>query len=217
MLSVRRYVTAGLLTAIPLWITWLIVAFIFRLVVDLGGDWTGKIVESLRPASPTLVDFLLSPAVRNVITFLVVIIVLYCLGWFATRILGGRIISAIETRVEKLPLVGTIYGGTKRLISAFRRKPGGSEQVVLINYPSPEMKTVGLVTRSLTDRVTGRTLYAVYVPTTPNPTSGFLEVVPQDDVVPLDWTVNEALAFVVSGGAIGPQQVDYERKAGPLP
>jgi len=111
--------------------------------------------------------------------------------------------------IDKIPLVKTVYTGSKKLIGAFQRKTDGKRQVVLINYPSPEMKTIGLVTRMLTDRYTGKKLVAVYVPTTPNPTSGFLEILPAEDVIPIDWSVNDAIGFVVSGGTVGPEQVDY--------
>ena len=71
------------------------------------------------------------------------------------------------------------------------------------------MKTVGFVTRSMTDMKTGKKLVAVYVPTTPNPTNGYLEIVPVEHVVSTDWSVDEAMNFIISGGAVGPEEVDY--------
>ena len=65
------------------------------------------------------------------------------------------------------------------------------------------MKAVGLVTRTFTDPATGTEIAAVYVPTTPNPSSGYVELVPVSTLTPLDWTVNEALTFIISGGAVG--------------
>ena len=75
------------------------------------------------------------------------------------------------------------------------------------------MKTVGLVTRTLTDSSTGRKYAAVYVPTTPNPTSGYLEIVPIENVVSTDWSLDEAMNFVISGGAVAPQNFNYENTA----
>jgi uncharacterized membrane protein len=99
----------------------------------------------------------------------------------------------------------------KKLITVLGDQPKGNVQrVVLINFPSSEMKTVGLVTRTMRDKTTGRELAAVYVPTTPNPTSGYLEIVPIENVVSTDWTMDEAMAFIVSGGAIAPETVTYE-------
>jgi len=83
--------------------------------------------------------------------------------------------------------------------------------VVLINFPSPEMKTVGLVTRTFLDANTGRELAAVYVPTTPNPTSGYLEIVPVEHIISTNWTLDEAMTFIVSGGAIAPEAIAFDK------
>jgi len=72
------------------------------------------------------------------------------------------------------------------------------------------MKAVGLVTRVMRDEHSGRELAAVYVPTTPNPTSGYLEIVPVDDITPTDWTVDQAMSFIISGGATAPDSVSFE-------
>jgi len=88
--------------------------------------------------------------------------------------------------MNRIPLVQTIYGGVKKLLAALQQKPDRVQRVVLIAFPTPEMKTVGFVTRVLTDHQTGRELAAVYVPTTPNPTSGYLEIVPLDKVTSTD-------------------------------
>ena len=80
---------------------------------------------------------------------------------------------------------------------------------MLIEFPTEHMKTVGFVTRILRDDVTGRELAAVYVPTTPNPTSGYLEIVPVERVVSTDWTIDEAMTFIISGGAVAPDTLRY--------
>jgi uncharacterized membrane protein len=83
--------------------------------------------------------------------------------------------------------------------------------VVLIEFPSPEMKTVGFVTRTMQDKSSGKQLAAVYVPTTPNPTSGYLEIVPVDKLVSTEWTIDEAMNFIISGGAVAPDNVPYTK------
>jgi uncharacterized membrane protein len=108
-------------------------------------------------------------------------------------------------------MIRTVYGGSKKILESFQKRPNHQQQVVLINYPSPEMKTIGLLTRTIIDGDSGKKLAAVYVPTTPNPTSGFLEIVPLEDVVLTNWTVNEAISFIVSGGMVGPDTVNYSQ------
>jgi uncharacterized membrane protein len=81
--------------------------------------------------------------------------------------------------------------------------------VVLIEFPTETMRTVGLVTRTFRAEDTGQELAAVYVPTTPNPTSGYVEIVPVDRLVWLDWTPSDAIQFIVSAGVVGPDRIRY--------
>ena len=83
------------------------------------------------------------------------------------------------------------------------------KRVVLIDFPSPELKSIGFVTRVFRD-ANGTELAAVYVPTTPNPTGGYLEIVPLDRLVATDWSVDQAMAFILSAGAVGPDPLPFE-------
>ena len=87
--------------------------------------------------------------------------------------------------------------------------------MVLIEFPSEEMKTVGLVTQIFRAADSGEELAAVYVPTTPNPTSGYVEIVPVDRLIWLDWTLNEAIQFIVSAGVTAPEAIKYRDKGRP--
>jgi uncharacterized membrane protein len=91
-------------------------------------------------------------------------------------------------------------------MTLMRNKPGGTQRVVLIDFPSPQLKSVGFVTRTFIDAA-GREIAAVYVPTTPNPTGGYLELVPTERLIATDWSMDQAMAFIVSGGAVGPEQL----------
>ena len=73
------------------------------------------------------------------------------------------------------------------------------------------MKSIGFVTRILSDEISGEELAAVYVPTTPNPTSGYLEIVPVSQLTPTDWTADQAMAFIISGGAVAPDRIPFSR------
>ena len=209
MLSIKRYVTAGLLSAIPLWVTWLVIAFLVGVAFDITGPLTTWLVSVIPPSASGIREALSSSVAHYVISIVLLLLAFYCIGWFTTRFIGRQLVRVLDALVQKVPFVGKIYWGTKQVVEAFQTKPGRSEQVVLIEYPHPGMKTVGLVTKTLTDTVTGIKLYAIYVPTTPNPTSGFLEIVPVDKVVPVRWSVNDAIAFIVSGGSVGPGEVSY--------
>mgnify|MGYP001987194375 CR=1 FL=1 len=207
-MSFRRSIFAGIFTIIPLWITWLVLHFLFSLLTKAGTptiDW----IASKCP--DPLAEVLESPLFTNLLAILLVIAVLYTIGRLTTIVVGRRLLAFLEALVDRIPLVRGIYGSVKKLVTILQEKPGGGlQRVVLIDFPSTEMKTVGLVTRILKDTNTGRELAAVYVPTTPNPTSGYLEIVPLDQVTSTDWTVDEALAFIMSGGAVAPDSMNYD-------
>jgi uncharacterized membrane protein len=208
---IKKYLVAGLLTAIPIWITWLVVSFIFRLVVNSGQTVALKLTHAFAPAYPKLADWIAKPFVLDLVAIAVVLTFLIFLGWLATKVFGRKIINLFERLIKKIPLVKSVYGGSKKLIDSFQRHPDESTRVVLINYPSPEMKTVGLLMRFITDKDTDKRLAAVYVPTTPNPTSGFLEIVPEENITLTDWSVNEAVSFIVSGATLGPDSVNFSK------
>ena len=136
------------------------------------------------------------------------------IGAFVRRVVGQRSLAWFEGLVARIPLVNTVYGSTRKLLDLLQTKPGTTQRVVLIDFPHDKMKSVGLVTRTLRDEKTGRELAAVYVPTTPNPTSGYLELVPVEYLTPTDWSVDEAMAFIISGGAVSRERVPFDRNSG---
>ncbi|GAB4354189.1 MAG: DUF502 domain-containing protein [Immundisolibacter sp.] len=211
----RRYFIAGVLTAIPLWVTWWVLSFVFRQLSALGLPWLQALATRLQEQAPLVAVVLRDERLQSALAVLLSLAAFCLLGWFATRLIGQRLMSLGERLIERLPLVQTVYGGTKKMLSALSEPPTGVRRVVLIDFPTAHMRTVGLVTRTLRDRATGQELAAVYVPTTPNPTSGYLEIVPLERLISTDWTMDEAMAFVISGGTMAPDHVPFSGK--PLP
>jgi len=209
----RRHLLAGLLTVVPIWVTWLVLHFIFEQLSRYGAPWVRALAGTLHGNWPTLADWLLEPLLQSVVAAVLILVLLTLLGWLATRIIGTRVLAAFDTLMGRIPLVQSLYGGVRKLVSAVQQKPDKVQRVVLIPFPTPEMKTVGFVTRLLTDADSGRELAAVYVPTTPNPTSGYLEIVPLDQVISTNWTVDEAMTFIISGGAVAPERINYSVSA----
>lgn len=194
-LDIRRYLVAGILLFLPIWLTWVVVRFVFTALASV----TEPLLQAV--GWPQRLDWLLV-----VVGALLTLLLIYLLGLLGTRVFGARMLRAFDRLVERIPLVQTIYGGTKKLLSVVQSSPEHAQRVVLVDFPHPGMKAVGLVTRELTDTATGERYAAVYVPTTPNPTSGFLELVPIAHVHPSDMTVDEAMSFIISGGAINPSR-----------
>jgi uncharacterized membrane protein len=213
-LHFQRYLLTGLLTVFPLWLTVIVFQFVLTQLSRLGAPLVDAAGAGLSALLPSLWAALDLEWLRFLLAVVVTVGSLYGLGWAANMVLGKRLLESVDALMERIPLVQTIYGGTKKLLSVLQKKPEGSQRVVLIEFPQPGMKTIGLVTRVLRDADTGRELAAVYVPTTPNPTSGYLEIIPIEDLVPTEWTVDQAMAFIISGGAVAPDTVPYRRPVG---
>lgn len=212
MLSkIRRNIVAGILTFIPIWVTVWVISFLVGLLVSLGSPIVSASLSRLRQQSPTLAEGFSAPWFQATISIAIVLAALYVLGEIATAVAGRRLLAAFDFLMARIPIVQSIYGAARQLVASFQNKPGSSQRVVLIEFPSPDMKTVGLVTRIFTDADTGEEIAAVYVPTTPNPTSGYMELVPTSRLIMLDWTINEAMTFIMSGGAAAPSKLNYSR------
>ncbi len=210
-LHIQRYLVSGVVTLIPLWVTWLIFEYVFKQLSKLGTPWVRVFSRSIQAEYPALAQWLLEPWFRNTLAVLLMLVGLYLVGWLTSRVIGRRLLSAFDAAVERLPMIQNVYRLVKKLISALQQKPENVQQVVLIEFPSSEMKTVGFVTRTMVDQTSGKELAAVYVPTTPNPTSGYLEIVPIDKLVSTDWSIDEAMNFIISGGAVAPDHVPYTK------
>ena len=206
----QRYILTGVLTVIPLWFTYTVFEFFLGHLSQIGLPWALAISHSIERSWPQVATWILADWFQNTLAVVLTILALYALGWIATRVIGRRIIDLFEFFIHRIPLVQTVYGAIKKFISVLQTKPDELQRVVLIEFPSPHMKTVGFVTRVLTDERTGRQLAAVYVPTTPNPTSGYLEIVPVENLVATDWSMDEAMTFIISGGAVAPDHIRYD-------
>ena len=208
----QRYLITGILTLIPIWVTWAVFEFLLKQLSKIGLPWAKGLATQLQKHSPNIAQWILEPWFINSFAVILTILVVYLLGWITTKVVGRRILAFFEMVIRRIPLVQSVYGSVKKFISVLQKKPDEVQRVVLIEFPSPYMKTVGFVTRVLTDSKTGKQLAAVYVPTTPNPTSGYLEIVPLEDLVSTDWTMDEAMTFIISGGAVAPDRIQYERE-----
>lgn len=205
MQSITRHIITGVLTVIPLFVTVWIVWFVVDLLIWMGRPATFALSGMLRPTSPEAADLLLAGWFQSSLALLLALVFLFILGKIANAVVGRRFLSTVDRVVEAVPLARTIYSATQTLI----RSLGGDgsptgQRVVLIEFPSENMRAVGIVTRVFPANADQPELAAVYVPTTPNPTSGFVEIVPTSRLTWLDWTKNDAMAFIVSGGAMTP-------------
>jgi uncharacterized membrane protein len=182
-----------------------------------GAPFLRALAHLLRPLSDTLAAGLLDADVQYALAALSTLVALYLVGLLASFVIGRKLIATFEGWLTRLPLVQTIYGATKRFLQTVSQPPVRGQRVVLISFPSPAMKAVGLITKVMKDSVSGQDLAVVYVPTSPNPTSGYIEILPLADVVMTDWTMEEAMSFVMTGGTNAPDSVRFSTPVEPHP
>jgi len=196
----KKYLITGLLIWIPLGIT----IWVLQLIVGTMDHSLDLLPPMLQPA--TLLGFRV-PGLGALLTLLVVI----ATGIFASNILGQRMVLYWERMVGRIPVVKSIYTGVKQ-VSDTLFSPGGQafRKALLVQYPRERTWTIAFMTGQPEGDVARHLQHdyvSVYVPTTPNPTSGFFLMVPRSEVIELDMSVDEALKYVISMGVVPPRKI----------
>src|SRR5690606_11969326 len=167
--GITRHIITGVMTVIPLFVTVWIVWFVVDLLIWLGRPGTFALSGMLRPTYPDIADILLETWFQSALALLIALLFLFTLGRVANAVVGRRVLQSFDRVVETVPLARTIYSATQTLIRSLGGdgKPTG-QRVVLIEFPSENMRAVGIVTRLFPANDHHPELAAVYVPTTPN-------------------------------------------------
>lgn len=155
------------------------------------------------------VDNILQPIIRSTwgirfpgIGVAIVLVLAYVAGIIASSILGRKIISFIESYLDRLPVFGQLYRGIRQIIVSFSEpRKTGFMQVVFVEYPRKGIHSIGFITNELHDNSEEK-FYTVFIPTSPNPTSGFMEIVREEELTKTDISVEDALRVVVSAGRV---------------
>tara|TARA_B100000700_G_scaffold324862_1_gene432100 strand:+ start:944 stop:1555 length:612 start_codon:yes stop_codon:yes gene_type:complete len=138
---------------------------------------------------------------------LISVLIITLIGWISLSFIGKKLFNFFESILNKIPILRTIYSAVDQLIETFTKTKSNKKNVVLIEYPRKGVWAVGFATKENTGIIkdkTGQDLVNVFVPTTPNPTSGFLLMFPKSDVIYLDISFEEASKFIVSAGSTNP-------------
>ncbi|MFH1265786.1 MAG: DUF502 domain-containing protein [Planctomycetota bacterium] len=225
----RSRITAGLILVLPIWITVVVVSFVFRLMRDaslwlveaflfspigrpLLSSW-GVSSEQLAEAGVKALPSLLAWGI-GLLSVVLTIGLLYALGAVTTNVLGNRVVRAGETLVDRLPFIKVVYQSSKKVLETFTAESTRAfQRVVLVPFPTKDAHTVGFVTHVSKDARTGEELYSLFVPTVPNPTTGYVLIVRPSDVIELDWSIEQAVKAIMSGGVLMPDTLPIARKA----
>ena len=215
--TIRAKLIAGVLTVIPLLVVWIVLEFVFSILFAVGSPVAAALIMFVTDHFPTANPILINPVFQWLVAITCALALLYTIGSIASRVIGKKVISLIETLIARIPFVQTVYSASKKLIVMLQQKPDEAARIVLIDYPHPGMKTIGLVTRVFADSKTGEELAAVYVPTAFNPTAGFMQIVPLSSLLPTSMTMDQAMTMIVSAGAMGPEQLSIAKGRTPAP
>jgi len=187
----RRYFLTGLVALLPVGLSAFILWRVFNGLDRLLGQFFERLLGYRVPGAG----------------FVALVLVILGIGAVAHNLVGRRLIRLIEDVVIRVPIVRWIYRTTKELSSAvLQEKSTSFRKVVLVEFPYRGVYSVGFQTAdsaSGVSRLTGKTLIPVFIPTAPNPMSGYVILYPEDDVIPLPMSVDDGLRFVISAGALG--------------
>lgn len=196
--ALRKYIIAGLLVWLPLVITVAIIKF----VIDLLDGTILLLPPEYRP------EALLGFSIPG-FGILLAVGILILTGMFAANLLGRRLVQVWETALGKIPFVRNIYNSVKQISTTLLASQSKSfRKVVLVEYPRKDCWCIGFLSNEHveTDRnITDEQLQSIYLPTTPNPTSGFNLLIPERDIIELDMSVEDGFKFIISMGVIVPE------------
>lgn len=197
MKNLRKYLITGLLVWLPIVVT----VLLFRFLITLMDQTLILLPSSIRPES--LIGFTL-PGLGLILTVLVLLIT----GIFAANIVGRSMVNFGEKIFKRIPVVRSVYTASKNFAEIVFSDTGQSfKKVLLIQYPRKGLYSLAFQTSTSLGEVqkkTGSDVVCTFVPTTPNPTSGFIIIVPKEDVIELDMEVDEAFKMIVSLGVVVP-------------
>ena len=190
----RNYFITGVVVLIPIGITVYLTLFIVKV--------TSKILP--KELNPNYYLPYYIPGVEIIISVFLITFI----GWLSLSFLGRRLLKIFEDILKKIPILRTIYSAITQMIETFTKSEGNARNVVLVEYPRKGSWAVGFATKENTSGIfekTNKNLVNVFIPTTPNPTSGFLLMFPKEEVIYLDITFEQASKFIVSAGTSDPK------------
>ena len=201
--AIKKNILAGLLVTVPAALTYMVLAFVVNRVDRMMAPIIPKLF------GPRVVEWLEQNYIPG-IGFLLIIGFIILVGLFATNFFGKKVVQAGELLLNKIPFVRAIYTSIKKVIDTLSRtETPAFQNMVLLTYPRTPLKTLGIVCCDTKREVTSHVredMINIFVPTSPNPTTGFLLVLPKEDVIPLDMSVEDGLKMIISFGMVNPER-----------
>ena len=203
--SLQSNILAGIIIIGPLFATYLIFSFVL-----------GELAQAGRPMVRLFATFfprawMIQPWMQSLLAVLLTLVLLYVIGRVTSLVVGRQAFNLFEAVLERLPFVAKVYTSVRQLVETMMAKKETSQRVVLVDFPIPGQKSIGFLTRTLTDAETGKLLAAVLLPNAINPTSAFLQILPIERVTETTLTMEQAMSMLMTGGAAGPEKIQYSQ------
>ena len=201
--NLQHNILAGIITIGPLFVTYLIFSFLLGALAKAGLP----VIQLLATIFPE--NWLRHPLLQPLLAILLTLVMLYVVGRVTSLVLGRQAFGLFEAVLERLPFVAKVYTSVRQLLDSMMAKKESSQRVVLVDFPIPGQKSIGFLTRTMTDVTTGELLAAVLLPNAINPTSAFLQILPISRVTDTDLTMEQAMSMIMTGGAVGPESIRF--------
>jgi len=202
----RRYFVTGLLVLAPLWLT----VYVILLVVELLGGFLSPYFRVIgRGLFGTGKWTGLVTTIADATAFIATVLGIALIGLLVRKVVGQRLVETLNRLLSRIPVVREIYDSIRKFIDIFFGDKSNFQRVVAVHFPTDETWAIGFVTgenRIQIDQKQDQTMHSVFIPTSPNPTSGYLLFATDDRLVPLDLSVDEAMKLVVTGGTLIPDR-----------
>ena len=198
----RNIFITGILITVPVAFTLFILNFLFKLLDNLVVPWFIKTL--IRIGTPIPEDFRLPG-----LGLILIVLLIFVIGVLTQSFLGGKLVQLGEMIVDRIPVVRSIYTGAKQVVTTIAEADTKAfRKVVLVEFPRKGIYSVGFITGTTEGEVqelTDAKLVNVFVPTTPNPTSGFLVFVANEEIIELTMTIEDGIKFIISVGIVTPE------------
>lgn len=206
---ISNRIVSGLILAMPVLITFWVISWLYSILEQKVIDPLAMFVlwKLKWTTSSTELPYWFETYAAPLIAIFLALLGLYCLDYFSDT----RLRRAVGWILTNVPVVSIVYNPVRKMFQALEKQPGqqGPQRLVLIKFPHPGVKLPAFVTAECRDIDTQKVLLCVYVPTTPVPTSGFFLMVPEEDVTELNWSSEQTLEAIMSGGLAAPPTVSY--------
>jgi uncharacterized membrane protein len=207
--SIRRRIISGLIAALPIVLTFWIIYWLYSTLQRLVLDPAARLINRILGVTGTDLPPLWENFVAPMFAILVVLVFLYVLGF----LVSSSLYRVVDRVLNHFPIVTSIYGALRNRVRTLQNPLGQDRlrRTVLVEFPQPGLRSLAFVTNTLTDETTGKTILCVCVLTGVMPPSGFTLFVPEESVTDLDWTVNQTIQAILSGGITTPEKIPYFR------